>query len=63
MYSAAWLVRKGLSYARARFSEDGVTQGGLVPGTLLPSTFYVTVHEGEPLLNIPMFGALLFVVT
>jgi hypothetical protein len=46
----------------ATFSEDGTTATGIVPATLAPGGYAVTVHD-EGAANAPIFNALLFTVT
>jgi hypothetical protein len=54
--------RDGTQADSPTFSADGKTATGLVPFTVA-TDYFVTVHEGDPTLNVPLFEGLTFRVT
>lgn len=53
---------QGTSVTEITVSADGKVVSASVPGTVLPGPYNITVHNGEPLLNPPVFAAIAFEV-
>jgi hypothetical protein len=51
---------QGYYVSDALFSEDGTTATGTIPSPLFPGTYYITVHQGDPLINPPLFTSIAF---
>lgn len=54
---------EGQRLSFAWFSIDGTTAKAWIPMDLISGTYYITVHNGDPATNPPLFKAFMFEVT